>query len=101
MLTEAFLSLTPCALTSIVNISSLAAVRPFPTLTQYSTWKAAREMYLQCVAEEFADRRDAALRTLSFAPGPMETDMTAGLGSNPLLSPQLRAMYAQMDAQVV
>ncbi|KAI8800518.1 hypothetical protein BJ742DRAFT_686068 [Cladochytrium replicatum] len=71
--------------TWLINISSLAAVAPLDTMGLYSTGKAARDMFFRCVALE-EDNRDKELhgdgttsrprvRALSYAPGPMETQM--------------------------
>nr|XP_055056224.1 sepiapterin reductase a [Misgurnus anguillicaudatus] len=54
----------------IVNISSLCAIKPFASWVLYCTGKAAREMMFRVLAEEEAD-----LRVLSYAPGPLDTDM--------------------------
>jgi NAD(P)-dependent dehydrogenase (short-subunit alcohol dehydrogenase family) len=44
-------SVPPCC---IINVSSLAAVKPFPTQGRYCTGKAARDMWMAVVAEEEA-----------------------------------------------
>ncbi|XP_061655358.1 sepiapterin reductase a isoform X2 [Phyllopteryx taeniolatus] len=54
----------------VVNISSLCAVKPFPSWVLYCTGKAAREMMFKVLAEEEPD-----LRVLNYAPGPLDTDM--------------------------
>ncbi|XP_030625716.1 sepiapterin reductase a [Chanos chanos] len=54
----------------VVNISSLCAVKPFPSWVLYCTGKAARDMMFRVLAEE-----DPDLRVLSYAPGPLDTDM--------------------------
>eukprot|EP01065_Artemidia_motanka_P040356 TRINITY_DN5037_c0_g1_i1.p1 TRINITY_DN5037_c0_g1~~TRINITY_DN5037_c0_g1_i1.p1 ORF type:complete len:283 (+),score=86.87 TRINITY_DN5037_c0_g1_i1:75-851(+) len=54
----------------LVNVSSLCAVKPFGGFTLYCQAKAARDMALRCAAEE-------GVRTLNYAPGPMDTDMAA------------------------
>ncbi|KAI8804728.1 hypothetical protein BJ742DRAFT_823040 [Cladochytrium replicatum] len=66
--------------TWIVNVSSLAAVKALDTMSMYATGKAARDMFFRCVAleeEELAKEsgRNANTRILSYAPGPMETQM--------------------------
>lgn len=88
----------------IVNVSSLAAVQPFRCWSAYCTGegrlvcllsrctrrspnrgagKAARDMLHRCIATEEAEaareRGDGAgaVRTLSYAPGPLDTDMQA------------------------
>ncbi|KAI7812963.1 sepiapterin reductase a [Triplophysa rosa] len=54
----------------IINISSLCAIKPFASWVLYCTGKAAREMMFRVLAEEEPD-----LRVLSYAPGPLDTDM--------------------------
>ncbi|XP_041914790.1 sepiapterin reductase a [Alosa sapidissima] len=54
----------------VVNISSLCALQPFPSWVLYCTGKAARDMMFKVLAEEEPD-----LRVLSYAPGPLDTDM--------------------------
>ncbi|KAI9319757.1 Sepiapterin reductase [Dichotomocladium elegans] len=55
---------------TIVNISSLLAVEPFPHWGLYATGKAARDMLLRVVAAE-----QESVRTLSYAPGPLDNEM--------------------------
>lgn len=49
---------------TVVNISSLCALKPFPSWVLYCTGKAARDMMFRVLAEEEPD-----LRVLSYAPG--------------------------------
>lgn len=87
--------------TTILNISSIAAIKPFPTLAQYSLWKAAREMYLATLAQECsAGCGGRSVRTLSYAPGPMLSAMTAPLPSHPDLDAGLRRMYTDLVDKV-
>ncbi|KAG1930282.1 sepiapterin reductase b [Pimephales promelas] len=55
---------------TVVNISSLCALKPFPSWVLYCTGKAARDMMFRVLAEEEPD-----VRVLSYAPGPLDTDM--------------------------
>ncbi|XP_077070027.1 sepiapterin reductase-like [Siphateles boraxobius] len=54
----------------VLNISSLCALRPFPSWVLYCSGKAARDMMFRVLAEEEPD-----LRVLNYAPGPLDTDM--------------------------
>uniref|UniRef100_A0A023GHI7 Sepiapterin reductase n=1 Tax=Amblyomma triste TaxID=251400 RepID=A0A023GHI7_AMBTT len=54
----------------IVNITSLAAIKPFVGTGLYCTGKAAREMYLNVIAVE-----DPSLTVLHYSPGPVDTAM--------------------------
>eukprot|EP01113_Clastostelium_recurvatum_P030330 TRINITY_DN3675_c0_g3_i2.p1 TRINITY_DN3675_c0_g3~~TRINITY_DN3675_c0_g3_i2.p1 ORF type:complete len:260 (-),score=64.50 TRINITY_DN3675_c0_g3_i2:49-828(-) len=56
----------------LVNVSSLAAVKPFVAWGVYCAGKAARDMVSAVVAEEC---KGAGVRTLNYAPGPLDTDM--------------------------
>ncbi|XP_062289960.1 sepiapterin reductase a [Scomber scombrus] len=55
---------------TVVNISSLCALQPFSSWVLYCTGKAARDMMFKVLAEEEPD-----VRVLSYAPGPLDTDM--------------------------
>ncbi|CAJ0600167.1 unnamed protein product [Cylicocyclus nassatus] len=54
----------------IVNITSLLALQAFPSLTQYSVGKAAREAYFRGLAVE-----DDSVKVFNYSPGPVDTDM--------------------------
>ncbi|VDO26536.1 unnamed protein product [Haemonchus placei] len=54
----------------IVNITSLVAIQGFPSLTQYSVGKAAREAFFRGLAVE-----DDSIKVFNYAPGPVETAM--------------------------
>jgi len=58
----------------VVNISSLAGIRAFPTFGLYGTGKAARDMFHKILADEHKDGADGVL-VLNYAPGPLDTDM--------------------------
>ncbi|XP_006880946.1 PREDICTED: sepiapterin reductase [Elephantulus edwardii] len=55
---------------TVVNISSLCAKQPFKGWTLYCAGKAARDMMCQVLASE-----EPSVRVLSYAPGPLDTDM--------------------------
>lgn len=54
----------------IINISSLAALKPFKGWHLYCTGKSARDSYFRVLAED-----DKTISVLSYAPGPLNTDM--------------------------
>ncbi|KAJ2147247.1 hypothetical protein IW136_000209 [Coemansia sp. RSA 678] len=56
----------------IVNISSLLAVQAYPNWGLYASIKAARDQLLKVVAEE---NRGVHIKTLSYAPGPLDNSM--------------------------
>ena len=59
---------------TVVNVTSLCAIRPFAKTWQYCAAKAARDMAFACLAAE-----EPLVDVISYAPGPMETDMRSGL----------------------
>jgi sepiapterin reductase len=74
----------------LVNISSLVAVEPFPTLGIYSAGKAARDAYHVAMAKENAG---GCIKCLNYAPGPLETDMSNEIRAAPGLDGKLRPNY--------
>ncbi|NXH12443.1 SPRE reductase, partial [Bucco capensis] len=55
---------------TVVNISSLCALKPFKNWTLYCSGKASRDMMFRVLALEEPD-----VRVLNYAPGPLDTDM--------------------------
>lgn len=55
---------------TVINISSLAAVEPFPSWSLYCAGKAARDIFFDTFSKEEPD-----IRVLNYAPGPLDTDM--------------------------
>ncbi|XP_070551761.1 sepiapterin reductase-like [Ptychodera flava] len=78
---------------TVVNITTLCGIQPFPYNSVYCTSKAARNMLFQVMALEEPD-----VRVLNYAPGPIDTDMQADLRAN-LGDPEMRKMYNDMKAQ--
>lgn len=56
--------------TVIVNVTSLAAIKPMTGMAYYCTGKAGRELFFRVLAEEMSE-----LRVLNYSPGPVETAM--------------------------
>jgi sepiapterin reductase len=79
---------TESALT-IVNISSLAAVVNLPTMGIYSAGKAARDKYHSLIATEEKDK----IKTLNYAPGPLETEMVEEIRSAQHLDSALKPNF--------
>jgi len=76
----------------LVNISSLAAIKAFPCWSLYASVKAARDMLYSVVAlEEDAHN----IKTLSYAPGPCDTDMQTTLRTT-LADTEMREIYSNM-----
>lgn len=76
------------AISLLINISSLVAVQPFPSLALYSAGKAARDAFYQAMAAE-------GVQTLNYAPGPLETSMTEEIRSAEQLDTSLKPHYAK------
>jgi len=53
-----------------VNITSLLSHKAYPSFTQYSVGKAAREAYFRAFAAEHPGSR-----VLNYSPGPVDTQM--------------------------
>ncbi|NXI36525.1 SPRE reductase, partial [Galbula dea] len=60
----------PGSCRTVVNISSLCALKPFKNWTLYCSGKASRDMMFRVLALEEPD-----VRVLNYAPGPLDTDM--------------------------
>lgn len=79
---------------SFVNISSLAAMQPFETWGIYCSVKAARNMFMQVISSEAeiltqqSSNKKAVVRTLNYAPGPLDTDMQTTIRDNAPHEPQ-------------
>jgi sepiapterin reductase len=71
-LTSLIMSRLPFKTIRIVNVSTLLATVPMESLTLYSTTKSARDMFMRCLAKEYPVPK---CRALSYAPGPLKTDM--------------------------
>uniref|UniRef100_A0A8C8RZC8 Sepiapterin reductase n=1 Tax=Pelusios castaneus TaxID=367368 RepID=A0A8C8RZC8_9SAUR len=75
---------------TVVNISSLCAVKPFKSWTLYCTGKAARDMMFQILALEKPD-----VRVVNYAPGPLDTEMQQ-LARTKSGDPEVRQQFLDM-----
>jgi len=82
-----------------VNISSLAAVKPFASWGVYCIGKAARDMLIQVIGAEVETvtslSHGSTIRALNYAPGPVDTDMQAEIRKNASI-PEQRQFYTMM-----
>ncbi|XP_056154622.1 sepiapterin reductase-like [Lampris incognitus] len=78
---------------TVVNVTSLCALQPFPSWVLYCTGKAAREMMFKVLAEEEPD-----IRVLNYSPGPLDTAMQAEARSS-TADPGVRDSFSAMFAQ--
>ncbi|XP_005061895.1 PREDICTED: sepiapterin reductase, partial [Ficedula albicollis] len=76
---------------TVVNISSLCAREPFPSWALYCAGKAARDMMFRVLALE-----EPQLRVLSYAPGPLDTDMQL-LARTRTGDPGMRQQFQRMQ----
>ncbi|EGC30821.1 hypothetical protein DICPUDRAFT_157402 [Dictyostelium purpureum] len=58
---------------TMVNITSLAAIKPFESWGLYCSSKAFREMFSNVIAEE--NKSSPNFKVLNYSPGPLDTDM--------------------------
>lgn len=83
----------------IVNISSLAAIKPFEGWGVYCIGKAARDMLIQVIAAE-VDKvaslsKGTTIRVLNYSPGPVDTDMQKEIRSGAAV-PEQRQYYTEL-----
>eukprot|EP01116_Phalansterium_solitarium_P002309 TRINITY_DN1224_c0_g1_i3.p1 TRINITY_DN1224_c0_g1~~TRINITY_DN1224_c0_g1_i3.p1 ORF type:complete len:264 (-),score=97.14 TRINITY_DN1224_c0_g1_i3:177-968(-) len=85
---------------TLVNVSSLAAVKPFASWGVYCAGKAARDMLFRAIAEEANETAGGGrqLTTLNYAPGPMDTDMQRDIRDHSQHAPT-REAYTRMKDQ--
>ena len=62
---------------TVVQTSSVAAIKPLSGLSTYCTSKAGMDMFMKCLAIDHPD-----VTTLSYSPGPMDTKMFQNLTDN-------------------
>ncbi|NWR07151.1 SPRE reductase, partial [Paradoxornis webbianus] len=78
---------------TVVNVSSLCALEPFPSWALYCAGKAAREMLFRVLALE-----EPGLRVLNYAPGPLDTDMQL-LARSRTADPGLRQRFQRLQEE--
>ncbi|XP_028406110.1 sepiapterin reductase-like [Dendronephthya gigantea] len=76
----------------VINISSICAIKPTPSMAYYCAGKAARNMFNQVLSYESKDTR-----VLNYAPGPMKTDMFEDVLQTD--HDELKEMFVQMKEQ--
>lgn len=90
ILNSAFLeAVADCPRVTVVNITSLAALQPYKSWTKYCSGKAAREMFFKTLAAEEKDR----VRVLSYAPGPVDTDIVSDVVDDPDLDQEVKDFF--------
>mmetsp|Transcript_15739 Transcript_15739/g.23843 ORF Transcript_15739/g.23843 Transcript_15739/m.23843 type:complete len:306 (-) Transcript_15739:1011-1928(-) len=86
---------------TIVNITSMCAVKPTPTMALYCATSAARDMYHTVLANDCSHHSVAhgsEIRILSYAPGSCDTDMQTRLRTKePQLDSNVRAYCQSLE----
>lgn len=93
---------TKSPLVRIINISSLCAIEPFPTMSTYCAGKAGIDMFHSVLAKEHSfnkadedeQKRKQNFKVLNYAPGPCDTQMTDDLAECSVLDEGLHSYYA-------
>eukprot|EP00585_Thalassiosira_rotula_P004676 CAMPEP_0196138342 /NCGR_PEP_ID=MMETSP0910-20130528/6020_1 /TAXON_ID=49265 /ORGANISM="Thalassiosira rotula, Strain GSO102" /LENGTH=312 /DNA_ID=CAMNT_0041398937 /DNA_START=3 /DNA_END=941 /DNA_ORIENTATION=- len=102
---EASTAKTP--LVRIVNMSSLCAVEPFPTMSIYCAGKSGRDMFHSVLAKEHSsnlmqndkgaddkEEQKQTFKVLNYAPGLCDTQMTDDLAGCAVLDEGLRKYFS-------
>lgn len=82
----------------IVNVSSLAAIKPFSSWGVYCVGKAARDMLIGVIAEESGKSEvnmGSTIKSLNYSPGPVNTDMQKEIRTTAPVAEQ-RDFYASL-----
>jgi sepiapterin reductase len=86
---------------TVVNMSSLCAVSPFPTMAAYCAGKAYRDMYHTTLAIEEKNSgsgsENSIVKVLNYAPGAIATDMTKALSESDVLDSDLSSFFKKRD----
>ena len=84
---------------TVVNMSSLCAISPFPTMAAYCAGKSYRDMYHTTMALEETKNINcnSDVKILNYAPGAIATDMTQALGECKELDTELSAFFKEKD----
>ena len=82
---------------TIVNISSLCALEPFPSMGLYCTGKAARNMFHQVMEQEFINKVN--VKILNYAPGVLNTQMTKEIIHADQIDPNIHAYYKKAEKE--
>lgn len=111
MFTKTFASPSDATSIRIVNISSLCAIEPFPTMAVYCAGKAARDMFHAVLAKEFSESKEdqdkkgekQLFKVISYAPGACDTEMTDVLADCPSLNSGLHDYFssAKTDKKLI
>jgi len=79
---------------TIANISSLCAIQPFSSWSTYCTGKAARDMFIRCLATE--NENSNLIKVLNYAPGPMDTGMQKEIRDKPTVNKGVQEYFKEL-----
>jgi sepiapterin reductase len=82
---------------TVINVSSLAAIQPFESWGVYCAGKAARDMFHKVLAEE--QKKSPAresIRVLSYAPGPLDTNMQKEIRESALVDKPTQDYFIEL-----
>jgi sepiapterin reductase len=91
---------------TVVNVSSLVAIQPFPSMSIYSAGKASREAFHVALAKELPSLESKRIvsgcdgpifKILNYAPGPMDTTMAKELAETESVDADIRTFYQNAD----
>ena len=89
-----------CSSFHIVNVSSLAAIKPFETWSIYCAGKAARDMYHKTLAEELKTKSNIrSVKVLNYAPGPLDTNMQKEIREGKLVDKNTQEFFINMKKE--
>jgi len=84
---------------TVANVSSLAALQPFDCWGLYCMGKAARDMLHRSIALESPLRGSMKVKSLNFAPGPMDTDMQGEIRAAMPSDSAVKQAFVELHAQ--
>lgn len=79
---------------TIANISSLCAIQPFSSWSTYCTGKAARDMFIRCLAAE--NEGNDLIKVVNYAPGPMDTGMQKEIREKPTVNKGVQEYFKEL-----
>lgn len=82
---------------TIVNVSSMASIDPFPNFAIYAAAKAAVNMFTRCTASEGAKQN---IKAVAIAPGAVETPMLRAMFNEKMI-PKNKALSPEDVAKVI
>ncbi len=82
---------------TIVNVSSMASINPFPNFAIYAAAKAAVNMFTRCTSAEGAKKK---IKAVAVAPGAVETQMLRSMFNEKMI-PKSKALSPEDVAKII